>query len=145
MMGRMVCTTSKWAAFRRDLTFKLARLLRKLPEGPSAYPPISTGTILTGSPAAGSYFPQPVAADGARLDDVLGADHWLISRADLDAPRLASFAATLSVWLDKHRAEAVLVRPDRYVFGTGSPQMLRSAWAGFVDKDIDSSPLATGD
>ncbi|OHD08544.1 bifunctional 3-(3-hydroxy-phenyl)propionate/3-hydroxycinnamic acid hydroxylase MhpA [Sphingopyxis sp. RIFCSPHIGHO2_12_FULL_65_19] len=145
MMGRMVCTTSKWAAFRRDLTFKLARLLRKLPEGPSAYPPISTGTILTGSPAAGSYFPQPVAADGARLDDVLGADHWLISRADLDAPRLASFAATLSLWFDKHRAEAVLVRPDRYVFGTGSPQMLRSAWAGFVDKDIDSSPLATGD
>jgi hypothetical protein len=84
MMGRMVCTTSKWSAFRRDLMFRLARLLRKLPDGPTAYPPIAAGVILPGNSAAGSYFPQAIADDGTRLDDVLGADSWLISRSDLD-------------------------------------------------------------
>ena len=128
MMGRMVCTTSKWAAFRRDLAFRLARLLRKLPDGPTAYPPISTGAILAGSAAAGSYFPQAVAADGTRIDDVLGTGHWLISRGDLDAAPLAPFAEALGDWLTRHQAEAVLVRPDRYVFGTGARDRLLSSW-----------------
>lgn len=128
MMGRMVCTTSKWAALRRDLTFKLARLLGKLPDGPSAYPPIAAGIILAGSPAAGSYFAQPVAAGGARIDDCFGQGHWLISRSDLDRPELRAFAEYLGDWLDSHSAEAVLVRPDRYVFGTGPRAKLLSSW-----------------
>lgn len=128
MMGKTVCITSKWGALLRDCKFKLARALGKLPDGPPAYPPISAGMILAGSAGAGSYFPQAIAADGARLDDVLGLGKWLIAREDLAAPRLEPFARQIGGWLNKQGAEAVLVRPDRYVFGTGSKAELAAAW-----------------
>ncbi|MFM5893294.1 MAG: bifunctional 3-(3-hydroxy-phenyl)propionate/3-hydroxycinnamic acid hydroxylase, partial [Novosphingobium sp.] len=132
MMGKTVCIASKWGAFVRDCKFKLARALGKLPDGPPAYPPISEGKILAGSNGAGSYFPQSVAADGARLDEVLGLGHWLIARADLTQAKLAPFARHIEGWLDKHGAEAVLVRPDRFVFGTGSADELKAAWDAAV-------------
>lgn len=128
MMGRMVCTTSRWGAWLRDTKFALARMLAKLPDGPPAYPPLDKGAILAGSPGAGSYFPQLLGADGARLDDVLGPEAWLIRRADLGEARRAPFAEGLSDWLDRHAVGAVLVRPDRYVFGSGQPETLASAW-----------------
>lgn len=128
MMGKTVCITSKWGAFMRDMKFKLARKLGKLPDGPPAYPPISAGTILAGSSGAGSYFPQASAADGIRLDDVLGMGEWLITRKDLDEPRLVAFADQIASWLDKTGVDAVLVRPDRYVFGTGNAADLKTAW-----------------
>lgn len=130
IMGRMVCTTSRWRAALRDAQFALARMLGKLPDSPPAYPPITAGAVLAGTAGAGAYFPQMIGADGARLDDVLGPDAWLISRAELAAPSpaLAPFAAGLGAWLDSHAAEAVLVRPDRYVFGSGAPAELERAW-----------------
>ena len=132
MMGRMVCTTNKWSAFARDAKFRLARALGKLPDRPPDYPPIIAGAILTGSPAAGSYFPQPAAADGTRLDERLGLGHWLIARDELATPRLAPFASALRGWLDKFGAEAVLVRPDRFVFGTGTVAELEAGWDAMV-------------
>jgi 3-(3-hydroxy-phenyl)propionate hydroxylase len=128
MMGKTVCITSKWGAFVRDCKFKLARMLGKLPDGPPSYPPISAGTILAGSPGAGSYFPQSLAANGSKLDDVLGRSHWLIARTDLTSPKLAPFAKQITTWLDKQSADAVLVRPDRYVFGAGDAAQLQAAW-----------------
>ncbi len=130
MMGKTVCITSPFGAWLRDMKFKLGRALGKLPDGPPAYPPISAGRIMAGSPAAGSYFPQPLAADGTRLDQVMGLGHWLIARGDLDKAPLKPFADALHQWLDSVAAEAVLVRPDRYVFGTGSANDLEVAWAG---------------
>ncbi|MFO1080899.1 MAG: bifunctional 3-(3-hydroxy-phenyl)propionate/3-hydroxycinnamic acid hydroxylase [Reyranellaceae bacterium] len=132
MMGRMVCLTGRWAAALRNFKIRLARALGKLPDGPPAYPAISTGAILAGSPGAGRYFPQAVAADGTRLDDVLGPGSWLLSRADLATATLAPLADALARWLDSHEVEAVLVRPDRHVFGTGAPEVLRAAWAATV-------------
>ena len=128
MMGRIVCTTNRWAALVRDFKIRMARMLGKLPNGPSAYPPITEGTILAGSAGAGSYFPQPVAADGARLDDVLDPGPWLLSRDALATPALAPFASAIGRWLDNHQSDAVLVRPDRYVFGTGDAHSLLAAW-----------------
>lgn len=128
MMGKTVCITSKWGAFVRDMKFKLGRALGKLPDGPPAYPPISSGMILAGSPAAGSYFPQPIAADGSRLDDVLGLGHWTIARDDLAEPHLAPFARAIGGWLDKQGVDAVLVRPYRYVFAAGSKAGLEATW-----------------
>lgn len=128
MMGRMVCTTSRIGAAWRDAKLGLARLLGKLPDAPPAYPPLATGAIMAGAPAAGAYFPQVIASDAARLDDILGPDMWLISRNALDQGPTAPFAADLRTWLDRHAAEAVLVRPDRHVFGTGKPDELRHRW-----------------
>lgn len=128
MMGRMVCTTSRWSAFVRDLKFRLARALRKLPSGAPEYPPLSAGAILAGSAGAGHYFAQPCTEDGLRLDDRLGPGCSLITRGDLADPMFAPFAKPLGSWLDAHGADAVLVRPDRHVFGTGDADRLRAAW-----------------
>jgi len=140
MMGRLVCTSSKWAAFLRNAKLKLARALGKLPDGPPAYPEINTGAILDGSPAAGSYFPQPIAADGVRLDDSLAEGAWLIGRGiantpwgltavDLGGPGMTPFADAIDAWLLGHGVEAVLIRPDRHVFGTGRIEDLIAAWS----------------
>lgn len=129
MMGRMVCTTSRWRAVLRDAKFALARALGKLPDGPPAYPPLAQGAILAGSPAAGAYFPQVMAADGTRLDEALPAGAWLIDRRRLERGPLAPFAGPLGAWFDAVGAqEAVLVRPDRHVFGTGEAGVLVAAW-----------------
>ena len=128
MMGRLVCTTNPVAAWFRDQSMRLGRALGRAPAGPPSYPDIATGVILRGSAGAGSYFPQAIAADGTRLDDILGGDAWLLCRADLDAPQLQPFATGIGRWLEANSAEAVLVRPDRYVFGSGPPIDLASAW-----------------
>lgn len=132
LMGRMVCTTSRVGAWVRDLKFGLARRLGKLPDGPPAYPPLATGAIVSGAAGAGSYFPQALGADGSRLDDVLGPGPWLITRAGLEEAPMAPFADDLAAWLEAHDAEAVLVRPDRHVFGTGEAESLRSAWQAMM-------------
>jgi len=75
-----------------------------------------------------------------RMDDRLGDEAWLVVRAGagqataglrvlaLDAEELAPFRTALLAWLDRRQAEAVLVRPDRYVFGAGAPRTLLDAW-----------------
>jgi 3-(3-hydroxy-phenyl)propionate hydroxylase len=77
-----------------------------------------------------------------RLDDVLGEGAWLITRGTvpqasfppglhvfaLDDRRLGPFREQLIAWLDKHKTNAVLVRPDRYVFATGEPAALIGAF-----------------
>ena len=133
MMGKMVCTTSRIGAWLRDAKLGLARALDKLPDGPPAYPPIGAGAILAGSKAAGSYFPQVVASDGRRLDDMLGPDAWLITRDDLGEERLSPFAAGLRQWLDHQSADAVLVRSDRYVFGAGDCAVLEGGWKAAME------------
>ncbi len=131
MMGRTVCITSRWGAFVRNMKFKLARALGKLPDGPVQYPPISCGAVLAGTSGAGSYFPQPVVA-GQRLDTVLGEGPWLLDRDRLAAADLAPFRLALTAWLDSHEAEAVLVRPDHHVFGTGSKAALAANWQALL-------------
>lgn len=128
MMGRTVCITDPKAAAARDAQMLAARTAGQSPDGRPDYPPLSAGAILAGSAGAGNYFPQALAADGARLDDAMGMGHWLIDRCDLENFRLRPFAAQLSGWFEKLDCQAVLVRPDRYVFGTGDAATLAAAW-----------------
>lgn len=141
MMGRTVCITDPVAAAERDRQMLAARAAGQSPDGPPNYPPIDAGLILKGAPAAGCYFPQPCAEGNPalKLDDVLGRGAWLLSRSPvaasegasavaLDDPVLAPFRAALEGWLNARSAEAVLVRPDRYVFGTGGADSLRREW-----------------
>ena len=150
-MGRVVCTLDRDAAERRDVAMLAARA-----QGGSLLPPIQSpvlgaSRLLAASPGAGELFPQPwgrAAETVTRLDDVLGHGAWLIGAADqepspalladirvfaLDAPLVAPFRAALEAWLATRGADAVLVRPDRYVFGTGRPGALLAAYdAAFV-------------
>ncbi len=141
MMGRTVCITDPAAARLRDEQMLAARKAGTSPDGSVPQPPLANGCLMEGTPACGTYFPQPTA-DGARLDDILGRGAWLIGRSasgpgvaenlrcvTLDHAALAPFRDQLGAWLAKHGADAVLVRPDRYVFGTGTPERLRDAWA----------------
>lgn len=137
-MGRVVCTLDPEAAAARDAAM---RDPAKAAELPSLAPPApGPGHLMTGAPGAATLFPQPFA-DGVGLDDVLGDDAWLIAEAPpaaagvtavaLSDPRLGPYRARLEAWLTRHSAPAVLVRPDRYVFGTGAPAELVAAWDAY--------------
>jgi 3-(3-hydroxy-phenyl)propionate hydroxylase len=143
MMGRTVCITDPEAARLRDEKMLASRASGPSPDGSLSFPPLAHGCLLEGVSAAGSYFPQAVANQTDRLDDVLGPGAWLISRSPATGPgttttlrrvalddfEIAPFKEQLKTWLTKHSADAVLVRPDRYVFGAGAAEALQGAWA----------------
>jgi len=142
MMGQTVCITDPVAAEARNQQMLAARAAGQSPDGAVEFPPLATGCMLGGTAGAGSYFPQFMAAEGERIDDALGEQAWLIgtitpgiaapagiSLVSLDAAPLAPWRNAAAQWLTERGAEAVLVRPDRYVFGTGDAASLLSAWA----------------
>ncbi|OYU34325.1 bifunctional 3-(3-hydroxy-phenyl)propionate/3-hydroxycinnamic acid hydroxylase [Novosphingobium sp. PASSN1] len=143
LMGRTVCVTDPQAAAARDTAMLADRAAGKSPDGETSYPPISAGKILVESAGAGTYFPQPWSQDGldTKLDDVTGSGPVLFVRSgapvvdqsglpvfDLADPAVAFARDELEAWLSLHNASSVLVRPDRYVFGTGEPNQLVEAW-----------------
>lgn len=142
-MGRMVCTLDREAAAARDAGMLAQMAAGAAPLPPLAAAPFKTGCLLAGAPGAGSVFPQPTLADGAgrrRMDDGLSDEAWLITRSPtafpdgavraygLESEELSPFRPRIEAWLDGHGVEAVLVRPDRYVFGAGDPADLVAAW-----------------
>lgn len=139
MMGRTVCLTDPAAAAARDAQMLAARAQGQAPDGAIAFPALLAGCLHSGSPGAGSYFPQPIAADGTRLDRATGPGALLLARTPAAAPpgvrplaltdpALAPFRTALEAWLDNHQADAVLIRADHHVFGTGTPAELGGAW-----------------
>jgi 3-(3-hydroxy-phenyl)propionate hydroxylase len=142
-MGRVVCLLDPEAAAQRDAGMLAAQAGGAPPLPPLQAPVFAAGCILAGAPGAGSMFPQPCLGEGRdrrRLDDLVGHGAWLLSRAaisetapgvwvlPLTAEALAPFRPALETWLDRQGADAVLVRPDRYVFGAGEPRLLLEAW-----------------
>jgi 3-(3-hydroxy-phenyl)propionate hydroxylase len=145
-MGRVVCILDPAAAAARDDAMRARRAAGGSGLPPLQPPALGPGLILSGSRAAGSIFPQPWSRDGdlvTRLDDVLADGAWLIRRdggsGELDAagvsqvilsdPAIAPLRGPLLAWLDEQQADAVLVRADRYVFGTGAADVLADAYA----------------
>lgn len=142
-MGRVVCTRDRDAAAVRDAEM-LARMQSGAPAlAPLIPPPFTIGCLLSGSAAAGTVFPQPCVGEAdrrSRMDDVLGDAPCLITRRavggattdvqvlPIDSLQLAPFRTRLEAWLDEHGSDAVLIRPDRCVFGAGEPGELISAW-----------------
>lgn len=133
-MGRVVCTLDPAAAAARDA----AMLAGPKSAAPLPAPSLGPGHLQAGAAAAGGFFIQ-TWADGQGLDDLLGPGPWLIARdgaqpvpgltsRTLSDPALAGHREALGRWLDEHGADAVLVRPDRYVFGAGDPAALIDAW-----------------
>ncbi len=143
-MGRLVCTLDRDAAAARDAGLIASRAAGAPPLPPLEPPAFASRCILVGTPAAGLQFPQPTQGQGSgclRMDDVLEDGPWLIVRRDFAANvpgvqivdiasgPMQPFRAALETWLADRGVEAVLVRPDRYVFGSGEPAALLSAWS----------------
>lgn len=128
-MGRVVCTLDPVEAAKRD-----AEMLHDPKIGrPVPFPPFAQGCLLIDSPGAGTIFAQIVGGPSGHLDDYLGDGAWLIHRHGaeptvpttgttvFDLEQLPSdFASPLASWLTAAGCDAVLVRPDRYVFGSGA-------------------------
>ena len=87
----------------------------------SIAPSLGPGLAVGWTEPALQIAPQPMLSDGRRADDVAGYGYALFTRATLPvpSPRDLSVIADPAVlpWLDELGAEAVLVRPDRYVLG----------------------------
>lgn len=139
--GRYICILDRAAAQARDAVLEMARHTAAAAPPFRLIPPLRTGVIATGTPAAGERFIQPWlrGADGSRilLDDAVGGG-W---RLFVAGPRLINHAQALAAglfpalplalididtldaepplaaWFERHRICAVLVRPDCYVFG----------------------------
>ncbi len=142
-MGRVVCMPDAEAAAQRDAAL-LAQRAQGLQPVPPPDPQPGPGAFLQASPRAASIFPQSIVG-GQRLDDVMGPGAWLLARrhADvaglsdpclarseaLDGPLLKDFSGPLSAYLDAAGGDAVIVRPDRYVFGTGEAKALVADYA----------------
>jgi 3-(3-hydroxy-phenyl)propionate hydroxylase len=128
-LGNIIQTTDPHAAAERDAKFRAGE--------PEVFelPPQALGTgafdVRQGAPA-GRPFPQPRLADGRLLDELLGrriavlgrngsiagvaratAEHWQrVGAIVIDRPE-----PCLAQWLDAHDADAVVLRPDRYIVG----------------------------
>ena len=134
-MGKVVCILDERAAEGRNREM-LARKASGATDVSHAYPDLHGG-VLTTTRRAGALFPQPVSGD-LRFDSLLGTDPTLIGHdlpglsglatLDLDQPEIAPFAEKIARWLADADAEAVLIRPDRHVFGTGRAADLLAAW-----------------
>jgi 3-(3-hydroxy-phenyl)propionate hydroxylase len=137
-MGRIICTQDRQAAAKRDADF-LGRPSRELSVPP--FPGLGNGFFLSGAPLAGARGLQARvrAEDGeiVRLDELVGSGFALLVRGAA-VPALAvgaqavlerfavrilatggSFDAdgAYAAWFDEHSCDAVLIRPDRAVFG----------------------------
>lgn len=139
-MGRVVCTLDPAVAAERDKAM-IANLAAhgELPPPRVGSPGKEGAALVVGDPIAGTIFPQFVTAAGERLDDALDGRAWLIatdagddagdlSHVAIDDPALAPYRAAIATWLADKGHDAVLVRPDRYVFGVGTAAELTSAW-----------------
>ncbi len=122
--GRYICELDQAKAAERDASIRAQSAQKQGETAADLIPAISTGFVAQGTPAAGQRFIQPILADGRKLDDLVGQG-WRLFVADggdgnvIVARELPDNGA-VTQWLEAREVEAVLVRPDHYVFGTGS-------------------------
>ena len=133
-LGAVIQATDPDAAEARDAEFRAS--------GPRMFdfpqPRLGPGAWVDGPPACGAVFPQPRLADGRRLDEAVGSRFAVLSalppgalaalaarirrpgggrRGGPDLALVDAPGAEVEEWLARRDAAAVIVRPDRYVFG----------------------------
>jgi 3-(3-hydroxy-phenyl)propionate hydroxylase len=129
--GRYICILDPVEAAARDAGLRAKANDAEPQTAADLIPAIKTGVILVGSPAAGERFIQPQVGD-AKLDDLTGDGWRLFVRTPVSARNgvkviAADQVPNITAWLDQNGADAVLVRPDHYVFGTGEANALLAA------------------
>ena len=100
-----------------------------------AHEPIGPGFSAPGLPLGGSLAPQPRVASGDRMDDLVGYRFAVIGSAavieavpestrrawtDLGAVVIMDAGPEVRAWLDRQAVDAVILRPDRYVFAAAA-------------------------
>ncbi|MDQ0463743.1 3-(3-hydroxy-phenyl)propionate hydroxylase [Caulobacter ginsengisoli] len=120
-MGQVVCATDPVMVAARDAGMLAQRAAGKNPV-PQPTPAQGPGLFRPDDAMARRMFPQ-----FGRFDDTAGPGPWLIRRGD---------HPNLDALLCGH--EAVLVRPDRYVFGAGEAAGLTAAY----EAALTSTPFA---
>ncbi|MFF7309134.1 bifunctional 3-(3-hydroxy-phenyl)propionate/3-hydroxycinnamic acid hydroxylase [Streptomyces sp. NPDC008137] len=153
--GIIIGKTDPVEAARRDDVLRTQPQLTSVRQ--KSIPGLDTGLIaLDGSDpgvAAGELFPQPRTSGGVLLDDLIGPGFWLVAlRDDVVDQELRQLWAELRgrvvhvteemdpdrlvrSWSDKFDAVAVIVRPDRYVFGAArDADQLRDLVADLVHR-----------
>lgn len=131
--GRYICELDLEKAAARDADIRAQAAQRAGETAADLIPAIDCGAILPGSSGAGERFIQPLLSDGRRLDDLTGQGWRLFAAGPVPAGMAAFDPSALpddgavAAWLAARRAEAVLVRPDHYVFGSGTPSELLAA------------------
>lgn len=92
--------------------------------------------------------------EGARLDDAAGFAPILVVREESEASRAFAASGGFTVSLAALEggskafeelmagAAALLVRPDRYVFGAGEAAALLSAWSAYLASGEAGAPAA---
>ena len=141
--GRYICELDPAKAADRDAGIRAQAHTRAGETAADLIPAIGTGVVFAGSPGAGERFIQPLLADGRRLDDLTGQGWRLFGRGS-DAGGVSSFDVAaladngaLQAWLAARGVEAVLVRPDHYVFGTGTPEDLLAARQAALGQTVE--------
>ena len=144
--GRYICMLDPQAAAERDAQMREAAKGAQHGTAADLIPAIGTGIVAVGTTGAGERFIQPRVGERL-LDDVTGHGWRLFSLTpveggDVTVIDLAGLndSGAIAAWLADRNADAVLVRPDHYVFGTGKPSDLitrRDALiAGHADQEI---------
>lgn len=128
--GRYICELDPAKAAERDAGIRAMAAQKQGETAADLIPAISCGIVATGTASAGERFVQPILADGRKLDDLTG-DGWRLFVRDagvagesagvtrIMADDLPDSGA-ITAWLDARGVDAVLVRPDHYVFGTAT-------------------------
>ena len=124
-LGAVIQATDPAVVERRNATMSASPQVFHTPQpalGPGAH---------EGGALAGRIAPQPMSEDGVRFDDAVGYRHALLVRPArlaearaLAGDRAVVIAADMGpgqAWLDSLQADAVLLRPDRYLAGTAAP------------------------
>lgn len=129
--GRYICTLDPATAAARDTEMRARPAPAAGETAADLISAIEAGVVGKGQ-GAGERFVQPHLADGRLLDAATGGGWRLFAHGSPPAP--AGIAAidlealddggAVAAWLAERGAEAVLVRPDFYVFDTGSPAAL---------------------
>ncbi len=109
-------------------------------------PPLGPGLADLLEDPVGQLAPQPRTVDGRRFDDVVGYNFAVLADAgvvaavpddvraawdQLGAVVMTGPSELQSAWLREHDADAVIVRPDRYVYATthGSDELASATLA----------------
>jgi 3-(3-hydroxy-phenyl)propionate hydroxylase len=119
-LGAVLQETDREAAAARDRRFEAGIEMFDFPQ-----PQLGAGCRADAPPPVGTIFPQQRLADGRLMDEAIGqrfailGDAALLEGIDGAAVLLPGVGME---WLAVHRARAVVLRPDRYIFGLANDQ-----------------------